>query len=96
MGIILGIAILVIQLDRYFAANSRLHAEMKVQWVTVFSLKGATYKWWSSRKQDNKILSWETFERAFIEKFIPDVCEMIEAAKEEEQGNKDRDEFHEL
>jgi hypothetical protein len=60
---------------------------MKVDWVTVFALRGDAYMWWSSWKQGNQNVTWETFERAFIKKFIPDLWEMLEAAEGEEQEN---------
>jgi hypothetical protein len=43
----------LIQLDRYFKINSWIRENMKVDWVTVFALKGEAYRWWSSWKQVN-------------------------------------------
>ncbi|MCI04452.1 hypothetical protein A2U01_0025499, partial [Trifolium medium] len=79
----------LIQLDRYFQANSWILEKMKVDWVTLFALRGDAYMWWSSWKQGNQNVTWETFERAFIKKFIPDLWEMIEAAESEEQESHD-------
>jgi hypothetical protein len=81
----------LIQLDRYFKINSWIRENMKVDWVTVFALKGEAYRWWSSWKQGCDV-TWETFERGFIKKFIPDLWEMLEAAEGEEQENHEYDE----
>ncbi|GAU48882.1 hypothetical protein TSUD_406610 [Trifolium subterraneum] len=72
----------LIQLDRYFLANSWILEKMKVDWVTLFALRGDAYMWWSSWKQGNQNVTWKTFERAFIKKFIPDLWEMMEAAED--------------
>ncbi|KAL6536530.1 hypothetical protein OROGR_013102 [Orobanche gracilis] len=62
---------------------------MKVDWVTLFALRGEAYMWWSFWKQGNLNVTWETFERAFIKKSIPDLWEMIEVAERGEQESHD-------
>ncbi|KAL6506175.1 hypothetical protein OROGR_024356 [Orobanche gracilis] len=79
----------LIQLDRYFKANNWILEKMKVDWVTLFVLRGEAYMWWSFWKQGNRNVTWETFERAFIKKFIPDLWEMIEVAESGEQESHD-------
>ncbi|MCH97410.1 hypothetical protein A2U01_0018405, partial [Trifolium medium] len=41
--------------------------------------------WWFNWKQGNQNITWETFERAFIKKFIPDLWEMLAPTEGEEQ-----------
>ncbi|MCI26474.1 hypothetical protein A2U01_0047669, partial [Trifolium medium] len=75
----------LIQLDRYFEANTWLGEERKVGWVTAFAFSGYAFSWWFNWKKGKQDVTWKTFERAFIKKFIPDLCEMIEAAEAEEE-----------
>ncbi|CAJ2665659.1 unnamed protein product [Trifolium pratense] len=77
----------LIQLDRYFEANTWLVEERKVGWVTAMAFSGDAFSWWCNCKQGNQNITWEAFERAFIKKFIPDMWEMLETAKCEEQEN---------
>jgi hypothetical protein len=75
----------LIQLDRYYQANICILEKMKLEWVTLFALRGDAYMWCSSWKQGNQNITWENFKRAFSKKFIPDLWEMLEAAEGEEQ-----------
>ncbi|KAK2398750.1 hypothetical protein QL285_048661 [Trifolium repens] len=72
----------LIKMDWYFQANSWILEKMKLNLVTLFALRGDAYMWWSSRKQGNQNITWKTFERGFIKKFIPELWEMMEAAEE--------------
>ncbi|KAK2425890.1 long chain acyl-CoA synthetase [Trifolium repens] len=72
----------LIKMDWYFQANSWILEKMKLNLVTLFALRGDAYMWWSSRKQGNHNITWKTFERGFIKKFIPELWEMMEAAEE--------------
>lgn len=56
-----------------------------MRWVTAFGLSGDAFTWWLSWKEGKQDVTRETFERAFIKKFIPDWWEMIEASKDEEE-----------
>jgi hypothetical protein len=73
----------LIQLDRYYQANICILEKMKLEWVTLFALRGNAYMWWSSWKQGNQNITWEKFERAFIKKFIPELWEMMEGNEQE-------------
>ncbi|XP_058780266.1 uncharacterized protein LOC131653932 [Vicia villosa] len=79
----------LIQLDRYFEANTWLCEGRKVGWVTAFGLCGNAFTWWLSWKKGKQDVTWQNFERAFIMKFIPDLWEMMDPAEVEEEENHD-------
>jgi len=58
---------------------------MKVGWVTLFALREEASTWWSYWKNGNQNATWKMFKRGFIQKFIPDLWDMLEAAEGEEQ-----------
>ncbi|KAK2365319.1 hypothetical protein QL285_090088 [Trifolium repens] len=79
----------LIQLDRFLEANTWLCEERKVRWVTAFAFGGDAFNRWFNWKQGNQNITWEKIERAFIEKFVPDMWEMLEAAEGEEQKHQE-------
>jgi hypothetical protein len=76
----------LIQVDRYLEVNTWLCEERKVRWVTTFAFSGDAFSWWFNWNQGKQNITWEQFERAFIEKFIPDLWEMLEAGEGEEKN----------
>ncbi|XP_058763105.1 uncharacterized protein LOC131636510 isoform X2 [Vicia villosa] len=79
----------LIQLDRYFEANRWISEKMKVDWVTLFALRGEASLWWYSWKKNHQSATWKEFEMAFIKNFIPDLWDMLEVAEDEENQGDD-------
>jgi hypothetical protein len=75
----------LIQLKRYFEANIWITEKMKVDWVTLYAFRGEASNWWSYWKNGKQNATWKIFERGFIQKFIPDLWDMLESAEGEEQ-----------